>query len=206
MKKRVLLATLILFLLTASYAKSNKLVTSWKNPEYSGGKFKKILVVGMSADPGRRSDFEDALSAKITAAGFNAIAGNELLLRPGTDLDLKYLREQIKEHHIDAVILSRLVGVKESITYIPPDVWGVYPYYHTFYGYMGYMSPLVYSPGYLIEEKTVRIETNVYAIVPPDGLLVWTGTSDSFNPKNAKKVISGVVELVSEAMIKASVL
>lgn len=206
MKKRVLLATVILFALTASYAKSNKLVTSWKNPEYTGPKFKKILVVGMSADPGRRSDFEDALSAKMRAAGFNSIAGNELLLRPGTDLDLKYLREQIKENHIDAVILSRLVSIKESITYIPPDVWGAYPYYHTFYGYMGYVSPIVYSPGYLIEEKTVRIETNVYAIVPPDGLLVWTATSDTFNPKNAKKVISGVVELVSEAMIKASVL
>jgi hypothetical protein len=64
---------------------------------------------------------------------------------------------------------------------------------------------VVYSPGYLIEDKTVRIETNVYAIRPPDSQLVWTGTSDTFNPKDARKVISSVVKLVTEELNKRGI-
>ena len=133
--------------------------------------------------------------------------GNYLLLRPdASPLNLDYLRMQINEHHIDAVVICRLVSVKDSVTYIPPDVSFPYPYYNSFYGYYGTLYPVVYSPGYLIHEKTVRIETNVYAIIPPDGQLVWTGTSDTFNPKNAQKVITSVVKLVSQALDKSGVI
>jgi hypothetical protein len=134
-------------------------------------------------------------------------AGNEILLRPdASPLNLNYVREQIKSFKIDAVVVSRLVSIKDSVTYIPPDYGFPYPYYGTFYGYYGAISPIVYSPGYLIEEKTVRIETNVYAITPPDGQLVWTGTSDTFNPKDAQKVIKEVVKLVSAELTKSEVI
>ena len=188
------------------YAKS-KLITSWKNPQVKGGGFKNVLVIGMSANPGRRSDFEDALAASLTRTGVQVTAGNEILLRPdASPLNLNYVREQIKSFKIDAVVVSRLVSIKDSVTYIPPDYGFPYPYYGTFYGYYGAISPIVYSPGYLIEEKTVRIETNVYAITPPDGQLVWTGTSDTFNPKDAQKVIKEVVKLVSAELTKSEVI
>jgi hypothetical protein len=185
----------------------SKLITSWKNPQVAGGNFKKVLVIGMSANPGRRSDFEDALAASLTRPGVDVIAGNEILLRPdASPLNIDYVRDQVKAYKIDAVVLSRLVSIKDSVTYIPPDYGFPYPYYGTFYGYYGAISPLVYSPGYLIEEKTVRIETNVYAITPPDGQLLWTGTSDTFNPKDAQKVIKDVVKLVSEQLTKSAVI
>ncbi len=179
----------------------SKLITSWKAPSFTGGNFKRVLVVGMSADPGRRADFEDALSASLTREGIEIIPGNSILLRPDASaINLDYVRIQIREFKIDAVIVSRLVGVTESVTYVPPDI------YSSFYGYYGAFYPVVYSPGYLIEEKTVRIETNVYAINPPESQLVWTGTSDTFNPKDAQKVIKEVVKLVSEQLTTAKVI
>ncbi len=206
--KWVLMALLCLIVLVADVnAKSTKLITSWKNPQVTGGHFKKVLVIGMSANPGRRSDFEDALAASLTRPGVEVIAGNEILLRPdASPLNLNYVREQIKSFSIDAVVVSRLVSIKDSVTYIPPDYGFPFPYYNSFYGYYGAISPIVYSPGYLIEEKTVRIETNVYAITPPDGQLLWTGTSDTFNPKDAQKVIKGVVQLVTEHLTKDGVI
>ncbi len=206
--KCVLMALLCLIVLVADVnAKSTKLITSWKNPQVTGGHFKKVLVIGMSANPGRRSDFEDALAASLTRPGVEVIAGNEILLRPdASPLNLNYVREQIKSFSIDAVVVSRLVSIKDSVTYIPPDYGFPFPYYNSFYGYYGAISPIVYSPGYLIEEKTVRIETNVYAITPPDGQLLWTGTSDTFNPKDAQKVIKGVVQLVTEHLTKDGVI
>ena len=208
--KPMVFLTLIALVLCSSSTlsgKSTKLITSWKNAKYSGATFKRVLVIGMSANPGRRADFEDALAASLAKPSIEIIPGNTILLRPDTSpLNLDYIRAQIREFKVDAVIVSRLVSIKDSVTYIPPDVIAPYPYYSSFYGYYGAIYPVVYSPGYLIEEKTVRIETNVYAITPPDSQLVWTGTSDTFNPKDAQKVIKSVVKLVTEELNKDNVI
>ena len=55
---------------------------------------------------------------------------------------------------------------------------------------------LAYSPDYLREDHTVRIETNLYATATPEGEFVWTVISDSFNPSSAKKAIDAVVKVV----------
>jgi len=193
---------------TLADGRSTKLVASWKNPEYSGPRFHRILVLGMSAKPGVRADFEDALSKLVARDGVEAVPGNTILLRPeGTQLDMNYLKTQIKEFKVDAVIVSRLVKVETKTTYIPGQAYVVpYPYYRSFYGYYGTLYPVVYSPDYLSEDTTVRVETNVYATNTPDGELVWTGISDTFNPRSADKAIDGVSKLLVKELQKEGVL
>jgi hypothetical protein len=64
----------------------------------------------------------------------------------------------------------------------------------------------VYSPDYLREEKKVRIETNLYLVTEPDGILVWTGVTDTFDPKNVHKAINGLVSLIVKQMQSDGVL
>jgi len=207
MKKSVLLLALLLAGATLANGKSTKLVTSWKNPEYSGPAFHRILVLGMSAKPGVRADFEDALSKLVARDGVEAVPGNTILLRPeGTKLDLAYLKTQVKEFKVDAVIVSRLIKVDKTVTYIPGQPYMPYPYYGSFYGYYGAVYPMVYSPDYLREDTTVRVETNVYAVTSGEGQLVWTGVSDTFNPKSADKVIDGLSKLIAKELQKEAVL
>lgn len=203
----IVFCLLSLLWITPVSGKSTKLITSWKNPAFSGGQFKKILVIGMSANPGRRADFEDELSGSLAKSEIVVIPGNTILLRPDASaMNLDYIRMQVREHKIDAVILARLVSVTDSVTYIPPEAVAPFPYYGSFYRYYGAVSPIVYSPGYLMHDKTVRIETNVYAITDPDTQLVWTGTSDSFNPKDAHKVIKDVVNLITAELRKNNII
>jgi len=202
------LFTLVLFGATIASGKSTRLVTSWKNPEYTGARFRKILVLGMSDKPGVRADFEDVLSKLVACDGVEAIPGNTILLRPeGTKLDLNYLKTQIRDFKIDGVIVSRLVKVETNVTYIPGQAYTMpYPYYRSFYGYYGAVYPVVYSPDYLREDKTVRIETNVYDTRSPDGEIVWTGISDTFNPRSADKAIDAVSKLIAQELQKESIL
>lgn len=208
LKQFALLLAVMMAAATLADGKSTKLVASWKNPEYSGPRFRRILVLGMSAKPGVRADFEDALSKLVARDGVEAIPGNTILLRPeGTKLDMNYLKTQIKEFKIDAVIVSRLVKVETSTTYVPGQPYMMpYPYYRSFYGYYGTVYPVVYSPDYLREDRTVRVETNVYAATAPDGELVWTGISDTFNPSSADKVIDGLTKLIMKELQKETVL
>jgi len=52
----------------------------------------------------------------------------------------------------------------------------------------------------------VRVETNFYVASSSDGELIWTGTSESFNPKSAKKVINGLVKLIVKELTKQNIL
>jgi hypothetical protein len=208
LKRSSLILALILTVAPFASGKSTKLVASWRNPQYSGPRFHRILVLGMSAKPGVRADFEDALSKLVASNGVEAIPGNTILLRPeDTKLDLNYLKTQVKTFKIDAVIVSRLVKVEKQTTYIPGSAYAVpYPYYSSFYGYYGAVYPVVYSPDYLREDTTVRVETNVYAVTSGEGELVWTGVSDTFNPRSATKAIEGVSKLIVKELQKEGIL
>jgi hypothetical protein len=52
----------------------------------------------------------------------------------------------------------------------------------------------------------VRTETNLYSAAPPNEELVWTAYSDTFNPKNADKVISEVVKLIVKSLEKEAII
>src|ERR1700747_1752351 len=192
-----------LVLLLAVNAKSVKMITSWFNPNYEGQTFHKILVIGVAQNLEVRADFENEMPPQIARPGIETIPGNHILLRPDPDvkLDLDYLRGQIRDNHIDAVVVSRLLKVEKKVTSIPSLTYiAPYPYYYSFYGYLGAVYPTVYDPGYTREDTTVSVETNVYATGKPDGDLVWNGVSKSFNPKSAKKMADGLVKEVPKQM------
>jgi hypothetical protein len=163
--------------------------------------------LGLSDKTIVRADFEDALAAQLAEAGLEAVPANTILLRPeGTEVDLNYVRTQILENKIDAVLVSRLIKIDHSVTYVPGSYHAPFPYYNNFYGYYGAVHPMVYTPDYLKEEKRVRVETNLYAVASGEGELVWTGITDTFNPSNVKKDIGRLVKLVLKQMQSDGVL
>ena len=113
---------------------------------------------------------------------------------------MNQLREVIRGQNIDAVVASRLVKVDKKVTYIPGQAYTPYPYYNTFYGYYGAIYPVVYSPDYLRVDKTAQIETNFYSTTKPDGELIWTGTSDTVNPRSPMKAIDAVAKLIVQQL------
>lgn len=206
-------STLLCFSLLAVLAtvsgKSAKMISSWFNPNYEGKTFSKILVIGVAQNLEVRADFEDEMAAQIARPGIETIPGNHILLRPDPNvkLDLDYLRGQIRDNHIDAVVVSRLLKVEKKVISVPSSTYiAPYPYYYSFYGYIGAVYPTIYDPGYTREDVTVSVETNFYATSKPDGDLVWNGVSNSFNPKSAKKVVSGLVKEVPKQMEKDGLL
>lgn len=202
----IIVSVLLLLVLTAWAWPAIKLRISWQNPNYPQPRFKTILAIGMSNNLQTRADFEVALAGKIARPGIKAIAGTDILLRPTAGkLDLTYLRGQIKSFHIDAVVVSRLVKIDKKVTYVPGQAYFL-PYYNSFYGYYGTVYPVVYSPGYLQNDTTVRVETNLYAVTEPDGVLVWTGMSDTFNPSSAHKAIDELVKLVVKEFEKQGII
>lgn len=203
-RRTILVGAISLVIVTLATGKSSKLVMSWKNPAYVHTKtFSRVLALGLSDKTEIRADFEDALAAHLAEKGLEAVPGNTILLRPeGSHLDLQYLRTQVRDNKIDAVVVSRLIKIDNTVTYVPGTAYvpPPLPYYGTFYGYYSAVYPVVYTPGYLKEEKKVRIETNFYVISFGEGELVWTGITDTFNPSDVNKAIDRLVKLVIRQM------
>lgn len=207
--RSALLCFFLLTVLTLLSGKSAKMISSWFNPNYEGQALHKILVIGVAQNLEVRADFEDEMAAQIARPGIETIPANQILLRPDPNvkLDLDYLRGQIRDNHIDAVVVSRLLKVDKKLISVPSSTYmAPYPYYYSFYGYVGAVYPMAYDPGYTREDTTVSVETNVYATSKPDGDLMWNGVSKSFNPKSAKKVVDGLVKEVPKQMEKDGLL
>ncbi len=191
--------------LPVANGKAVKFLMNWKNLAHCSLKLHRILVIGMSENPEIRADLEDDLSSATANDGLEAHPGNSILFRPPcAELDPDYLKGQIRDFKIDAMLVSRLVKVDKSTIYTTGHSYAVpYAYHRSFYGTV-YRQ--VYSPSSLREATTVRVESNFYAAALPDGDVIWVGTSDSLNPNSAKKGIDGLVKVIVKELKKQSIL
>jgi hypothetical protein len=184
-----------------------KLALSWKNPNYTGGTFKNILVLALNGKAANRAEFEDRLVAAIERPDNKVYPSYEFIARPdATPIDMKDMRELVKEQKFDAIVVARLTKRDTKTTYVPGQVYSPYPYYGTFYGYYNTLYPVIYTPGYMQTEKIAQVEVNVYATVAPDGQLVWTGTTNAFEASSAMKVIKDLVKVLTKEMEKQNVI
>jgi hypothetical protein len=207
MKRRALVILAITAGLALTGSKSTKLVFTWLNPNQQGNHFKNIMVLGINGRASIRAEFEDQLCAGIARPGIQCSPSYSLIPRPtGTPLDINDLRNVVSGQNIDAIVASRLVKVDKTVTYIPGQAYPMFPVYGTFYGYYGAIYPVVYSPDYLRVDKTAQVETNFYSAVAPDGVLVWTGTSDTVNPKSPNKAIDALAKLIVQELQKQNII
>ncbi|MGB2625995.1 MAG: hypothetical protein WAK20_04360 [Candidatus Acidiferrum sp.] len=184
-----------------------KLELSWKNPAYTGGQFKNILVLALNGNAASRAEFEDELVTAITRPGSPASPSYEFIARPNaTPIDKNDLRELIKEQNIDAIVVARLTKHDVKTTYVPGEVYTPFPYYGTFYGFYDAVYPTIYAPGYMQTEKEAQLEVNWYAATPPNGQLVWTGITNTFDVGSASKAIKELVKIYSTALEKENII
>lgn len=203
MKRRqqsAFLVTLATLLLAA--CSSTTVVDQWRDSDYAGPPLRTLLVIGMSKDPGRRRQFEDAMVSQIsTLEGASALASYKLL--PSEDaLEKEQIVEAIAGRGIDAVLITRLVSEDKRKRYVQPHSVGP-----TGYGYYGHYYRSyndVYRPGYLTEDTIVTLETNLYSAATEE--LVWSGTTESFDPESATQIIDELAKLVVERLTKEKLL
>jgi hypothetical protein len=187
---------------------STKLLFTWMNPNYSGApQFKNIMVLAINGRAAIRAEFEDQFCAAIARPGIQAIPSYSLLPRPdATPIDMNQLRDVVQGQHIDAVVVSRLIKYTKKVTEIPGQIYAPYPYYGTFYGYYAEVYPVVYDPGYLQVDKIAQIETNFYSTAKSDGELIWTGTSDTVNPRTPTKGVDALVKVLIQELERQKII
>jgi len=163
---------------------------------------KKILVLVVSQEPSLREAFEDVIAGELSLRGATAVASH--LSFPELPKDREAFAAKLIADGFDAVTVSRLIGSEEThkfteghgsyeTTYQGMDWWGGYWYTYE----------KVFVPGYLNTERRVSARTDLWRTTGASGKLVWSGVSETLDPRNAPQAAKEVGSAIAKALAKA---
>jgi len=177
---------------------STSLVNEWQSPQAEApAPVRKVLVVGVTKQASVRRVFEDEFTAQLRAAGVEAIPGYTVLAEDG-QAEQAVLEETVRSTGADGVLVTRLVKQEQRLdvtpgTYRPAFGPGLYGWYSS--AWVGY-----YEPPSVYQYEVVTAETSLYS--PPESKLVWSGTTETFSPKDVRKETAGFSKVIIGALRK----
>jgi hypothetical protein len=168
------------------------MTSTWTDPAAKGAALSKVAVVCLTKDPGLRRMAEDAAAAQLQQKGAHATPSYQLLGE--TDLkDREGVKTRLKAGGVDGVLVMRMTGISEQVTAVDGP-------YGSFDGYYDYAGSAVYAPGYLETDTVVHVVSNLYDL--NQNKLIWSGTSQTFDPASAKQFMTDVSKAVAKSLQK----
>jgi hypothetical protein len=187
----------------AACAATTTLTSTWKAPDVPtitpAGQ--SVAAVFMSSHEAERRAGEEALAVDITNLGARGIPAYTIVPNePSMSADA--VRQKLKDAGVNGVVVMRVVGKDQRVTYSPGYVAS--GPYGGFGPYWGYGWGTVYSPGYLQTDNLISVETLLYGL--KDDKLVWASTSRTENPSDLAGLINEVAYATANAMVKEGLL
>jgi hypothetical protein len=187
---------------TTAACGSSSFNSTWANTQAKPVDFagKKVLAVVQVREDGRRRASEDALARELTARGAQGVPSYTIFPQ-NIGVDTAQARRVAAENQIAGMVMMRLTGKEQEVS-STTYAGGYYgsPYYGSAWGAYGYG----WGGGGYSEVRTdtkVLVETRVYSL--DQNLLVWAGTSETWNPSKSDDVIRELSSAVSKEMQRA---
>jgi len=191
---------------------STTLQSTWVDPGFTGGPFKKVFVMGLAArNVTARRVFEDIMVARLQSVGVQAVPAWQAIPIEGV-VPEPMLDEAVAKSGADAVMMTRLLGIETqtnvSTMMVPGPVVG--PRVGPGWGGPGWGGPGWGGPGwwgaynawYAVPQVTqyqiATAETTLYDVATRR--LVWTATSQTFNPQSVQQEAPGLADAVIGAL------
>jgi hypothetical protein len=186
--KRLLSSWLLLTVIACG--PKTKIAADWKAPDLKPEPFNKLVAIAMSQDEILRRIAENEVVRRLPK-GTEGVTGYSLISMEDRG-NVDRVKSILREAGVDGAAVFRLVSVDTQFQYNRGTV------YSNFWGYYGWAWPMVFDPGYLMMEKVVLIESNVYSVETGD--LIWAGYTQTTDPNSSQKVIDDVARLVVRRM------
>jgi hypothetical protein len=183
-----------------------ELRNSWNNPSTQPIDLSssRMAVVFMTPDPGRRREAEEMLAQKLGRYGIQAVPAESILpaKRGG---DATTMRERLADAGIDTVLIMRVLGEGASLSVSPPPyLLSPQPWeYRSLLQYWGYGWGRVLSPGYLLTDTAISMETLLYSL--PQDRLLWASRSSSSHRYQIAELTAQLADVVPVQMARDGV-
>jgi hypothetical protein len=195
MRRRVLALLPLVVVATASCS-TTRLASVWADPNYSGGAFHKLMVIGLGATEGGRAAFENSVAEAFGTHGVVGVSSTGYFAA-AEDMTRERVRSWVQRDDYQGVLVSRLVDVDRQQTVVGPT-------YTDLWGYWGYYGTVMTSPGYVADQTTLRITTDLFNA--SDGKVVYTAESKTFDVNSRGEVIRELTALLVDDLTKRGLL
>jgi hypothetical protein len=167
-------------------------VHQWRNEAFSGS-VDKILVIAAIDRSTQRRVYEDEFVGALKARGVTAVAGYTLITS-SADITREAVENAIRGQDIEAVLVTRLLGVEDVEVYEPPVHLDYHRSYYRYYSHA--MNET--GPGYYRRYRVLTLESNLYDAA--SGELVWSMQSEAIEPSTPRHVIEEQIKLTIDNM------
>ena len=183
------LVGLLAILAACSSRPRTEIFSAWREPDGPPGPYAKVVAIALASNESTRKIAEDEFVRRFPKSTEGVRSYDVIPKEDEGDVDKVVAR--LKAEGIDGAAVMRLVGKDVGVAYDPGSLSRPYT---TFNSYYGSVWSAYHDPGYLTTEIAVRVETVFYSVA--DEKRVWTGYSQTLNPKNAQVVIDDVARVV----------
>ena len=180
---------------------STTLQSTWVDPNFTGGPFKKVFVMGLARDITSVRIFEDIMVARLQAAGVQAVPAYQFIAEEA-QVPEPVLEAAVAKSGADALLMTRLLGVQTQVNastvMVPGPVMG--PGFGPGWGGPGWWG--AYNSWWAVPQVTTyqiaTAETTVFDA--SNRRIVWTATSQTFNPQSVQQEAPGLADQVIAAL------
>jgi hypothetical protein len=176
----------VLILLVVGCA-STTLNTAWFDSTYTGGPFKRILVVGVTGTMTDRRAFDDMFAQMLTGAGVQGMPGYQFIPDASTASEAAF-NEGVAKSGADGLLLVRLLGVDtrtQVTTTMVPAAYGPYG---------GVWGPAWYAVPNIQQYQTANVETTLFEVKSHQP--VWSAITETFNPRSVAAETPGFAKVI----------
>ncbi len=182
---------------------STQMVNLWKDPSYQAAPLQKIMVIAMRKDQLSRRMWEDAFVSQLQEDRTQTVAISSYHVFSDEVPDTMEIRDKTKEEGFDGVLVVSKVEHDTVLTHLPGYITDE-PYTDYSYWWSTYITryAVIYHPDYIEAQNQVSVRTDLL-LVPENGRLVWSGTSEEVDPSSPDQFRKSVAELVIDNLMKA---
>jgi hypothetical protein len=212
MNKSSLLASALCIFLLISCGPTQKITSSWINPEIKERpKYTKIFIMAMAQNQSYKATIEQDLAYAANAKKLQVIKSSEFFqpnftsTGSNTPVDKEEILKKVREAGCDVIMTVALVDKKSETRYVPgTTTYSPYMGYggmgaYGFGGYYGYAYPSMYStPGYYTEDKTYFMQANLFDAASEK--LIWAAQSEAYDPTKISTFSRDYADLLVERL------
>lgn len=194
---------IIIGVLAVACSPSSRITGLWKKPKFKGS-YSDAMVAALTRNVDAKSTIENDLAIALTGRGVLVTKSMDIFPPSFAKKEIgkqEMMRKIRRNSALHAIVAVSLIH-KETASHYVPGSYGyapVYNYYGRFWGsYIWY--PAVYSQGYYTQDKVYYLETDVYDVKTEE--LVWSATSETYNPENLSGFSRELAGLIADRLIK----
>ena len=200
-----LAVSVAIVMLVAQCGPSQRVTSSWTDPNYRSGKpYKKVFIVALTNRQNARMVIEDALAATAVAQGIQAVKSHDVF-RPTFTQETTPSREammsKVRELGCDLIFTTTLVERKSEARYIPGTAYVPFPGYGLrFRGYYSYWYPFIYDPGYYTTDRKYGMEGSLFDAESES--MIWSVQTESYNPESLERFSKEMAQVMMERAVR----